>query len=339
MTPREVPSVLQLDLPPPTSPLLSEGEFASSLLEVIDSYSLSNDDDDSSSGKSDLDNRISLDTVRSSEVTLTESLDKLRPDIRRGSEDIKRDGRFKRESDDKLKRDSAISVHRKPVLRFDKSDSNLTEFPLHELVQVEPTHVYLEANRIASINLKHSVLSHLRVLDLSRNVLAELPQEIGNLTSLEDLSLDYNALVSLPQSFCQLKQLKSLSVAHNQIKSLDFNLFSQFGKLEYLDLSHNQLQSLPPSLGYCGTLKTLLIILNLSGNQLQSVQGIEKLRTLQQLDLSNNALVEIPNGFSKLKHLKYLYLQHNQIDSIGLEFDGRNKSIFEDKAGGVGSVV
>lgn len=57
----------------------------------------------------------------------------------------------------------------------------------------------------------------LEKLDLSCNNLACVPSEICNLAALTDLNLDKNAIVSLPNEMGQLKKLKALSLRNNYL--------------------------------------------------------------------------------------------------------------------------
>ena len=51
-----------------------------------------------------------------------------------------------------------------------------------------------------------------------------------------------------------------------------------------------------------------LIELNLSKNQLSSIEGVEILKTLMRLDLSENQLLEIPSNIEQLENLESLSL-------------------------------
>ncbi|ROT46886.1 leucine-rich repeat domain-containing protein [Candidatus Cardinium hertigii] len=55
--------------------------------------------------------------------------------------------------------------------------------------------------------------------------------------------------------------------------------------------------------------------LNLRGNQLTAIPGLENLTQLQKLDISNNQLTDI-TGLEKLTQLENLYLSYNQLTDI-----------------------
>ncbi|CAG2118957.1 unnamed protein product, partial [Medioppia subpectinata] len=62
-------------------------------------------------------------------------------------------------------------------------------------------------------------LTHLVVLDLSKNRLTELPQSFGDLNRLTRLDLYDNQLKTLPLSFAQLSRLKWLDLKSNPLES------------------------------------------------------------------------------------------------------------------------
>ena len=117
-------------------------------------------------------------------------------------------------------------------------------------------------------------------------------------------------------------------------------------KLTQLDLSGLDLEELPPEIGKCTQLETLLLakfdeekrgwvgnkltkfpdavlqltnlkILNLSRNQITAIpEAIGKLSNLTGLSLSDNQITEIPDAIGKLSNLTELDLNSNQITAI-----------------------
>ena len=117
-------------------------------------------------------------------------------------------------------------------------------------------------------------------------------------------------------------------------------------KLTQLDLSGLDLEELPPEIGKCTQLETLLLgkwdeekeegvgnkltefpdvvlqltnlnILNLSWNQITAIpEAIGQLSNLTQLELSRNQITSIPEDLGQLSNLTQLDLGENQITSI-----------------------
>lgn len=71
----------------------------------------------------------------------------------------------------------------------------------------------------------------LRFLDLSDNLLSELPEEIARLQRLEGLLLVFNRLTHLPHSICSMVNLHLLWLGSNRLRKLP----PDFGQLLNLD--------------------------------------------------------------------------------------------------------
>ncbi|MEJ2750976.1 MAG: hypothetical protein P8183_24170, partial [Anaerolineae bacterium] len=78
--------------------------------------------------------------------------------------------------------------------------------------------------------------------------LTTFPDDVLRLTHLSILSLFDNQLAEIPDSISQLSRLRSLNLAQNRLTAVPDNI----GKLEYLemlDLGHNHLAALPGAVG------------------------------------------------------------------------------------------
>ncbi|PWN54460.1 L domain-like protein, partial [Violaceomyces palustris] len=105
----------------------------------------------------------------------------------------------------------------------------------------------------------------LRYLNLSNNNLTFVPTApMALLEGLTNLDLSSNLLNTVPPALSQLANLTSLNVSDNLIDSV---------------------------LGIYGTLKSIKV-LNLSKNRLESLCGLERLYTLQRVDLRSNAVFD-----------------------------------------------
>ncbi|KAM7394617.1 hypothetical protein PAMP_021406 [Pampus punctatissimus] len=172
------------------------------------------------------------------------------------------------------------------------------------LVQLE--RLYLHANRIQSIHLEaFDGLEMLLELKLQGNQLTSLPTL--NFPRLLLLELSYNNIPTLGPSDLQTPQLEALKVASLGLISVDEDLMASLGNLHELDISINQLKEVPQALKQ-DSLKGL-IKLSLAGNPLGELkkEDFQKLKGLQELDLSGLNLQGFPQGFlqtfPKLMHL------------------------------------
>ncbi|CAH8521433.1 unnamed protein product [Schistosoma turkestanicum] len=77
-------------------------------------------------------------------------------------------------------------------------------------------------------------MNRLQLLDLSRNKISQLPDDINSLISLEELLLSENKLTSLPNTICHLKELRTLDVSYNRLINLPGDLYL----LRNIQISH-----------------------------------------------------------------------------------------------------
>lgn len=167
---------------------------------------------------------------------------------------------------------------------------------------VESNVTWLHFPRLVTLNVSVTNLTELsdlrigngsdvRVLDLSRNQLSELPAE----------------------AFRTLTGLACLSLRVNAIQSVDENAFAGLTELKELDISDNKLALLPDNtLSHLASLQTL----NLSGNQLRilGARWFEALGRLRELDVSRNSLTKAVSGvLQPLPGLSVLRLAENPL--------------------------
>jgi Leucine-rich repeat (LRR) protein/protein-tyrosine phosphatase len=150
-----------------------------------------------------------------------------------------------------------------------------------------------------------------KTLDLSRNFLSTLPDEIETLqTSLVNLNLNSNRFDRLPASLLTLTNLESLSLASNDVDTLEG--IEKLTKLVTLEVQINGLGQLPQHLSKLKNLKKI----NLSSNEIKSIENIANLPNLEILNLSSNRIQEVPDNIGTLESLNELILTGNQIKKI-----------------------
>lgn len=172
------------------------------------------------------------------------------------------------------------------------------------------------------IELPYSIgeLGNLRKLNLNRNNLKKLPDSFGKLKSLQYLNLGENKLEKLPDSFENLSLLKELKLFSNKLKSLP-GWFGNLRKLQKLNLYSNSLIKLPDSFG---KLKSL-IELRLSANNLKKLpDSFGELSSLEFFRAQQNHFSSLPNNFGQLRKLKYLNLWKNRLVSLPNNFGDLN---------------
>uniref|UniRef100_A0A4W5LIL1 Serine/threonine-protein kinase 11-interacting protein n=1 Tax=Hucho hucho TaxID=62062 RepID=A0A4W5LIL1_9TELE len=181
---------------------------------------------------------------------------------------------------------------------------------------------YLELKRIPPHCLEdlRGVYSQLEVFTCSKS-LSSLEELLslcgGDLSSalpwleLHTLNFSYNAIVCLDESLSLLNVLKSLDLSHNKIQECaDF--LKPLSELEHLNLGYNNLQR-APTLGLSSRAKLLTLILR--NNELETINGVEQLSSLQFLDLAYNLLLDHSQlaPLSMLHSLNTLNLKGNPL--------------------------
>ncbi|OCT82355.1 hypothetical protein XELAEV_18024881mg [Xenopus laevis] len=210
-------------------------------------------------------------------------------------------------------------------------------------VSVYPAPLQLNCLEIAR-NCLASVLKwvcearKLEVLDLSWNLLTDLPLRLMSSLSLQKLLIGHNFLQCLP-SPVEIIPLDTLDVQHNSLKHLPGSLFTMAINLRFLNASANSLEFLPPvciEMDIVSQLQVLYItnnrltdqcvptltmhmnlrVLHMAYNQLDTFpcSKLNKLENLEELDLSGNRLKSLPSTVSNCKRLHTLTAHSNCIN-------------------------
>jgi leucine-rich repeat protein SHOC2 len=189
--------------------------------------------------------------------------------------------------------------------------------------------------KVIPANIGH--LDQLYSLKLSRNRIAAIPDEIARCTLLTELWLDHNEIEVIPAAIGALRHLNALYIDENPLKSIDSSVAALgiitnlviTGKLSAfpqglvrchsliaLTLDDNSIESLPDSIGTLCNLTSLC----LRNNRLKSLPDdcFAGLDSLKELDVSGNALTELPNTITLLGNLEYLNCSTNSLTNLPL---------------------
>ncbi|XP_056292345.1 leucine-rich repeat-containing protein 18 [Pseudoliparis swirei] len=143
-------------------------------------------------------------------------------------------------------------------------------------------------------------LTNVDELDLSRNLIQKLPDNIGSFWSLRLLDLHSNKLESVPESIGNLVGLTHLNLSNNRLISagLPSSLGSLTG-LKSLNLGMNQLDSLPPTM--------------------------EALDGLQELGIFDNLFINLPEFLKVLRNLTKVNMKRNPLSYVQGDSEGMHK--------------
>ncbi|KAM6219819.1 leucine-rich repeat-containing protein 40 isoform 3-T3 [Rhynchocyon petersi] len=140
------------------------------------------------------------------------------------------------------------------------SKNQLCEIPkriveLKEMV----SDVNLSFNKLSFISSELCMLQKLTFLDLRNNFLNSLPEEMESLIKLQMINLSFNRFKILPEVLYRIPTLETILISNNQVGSVDPQRMRMMENLTTLDLQNNDLLQIPPELGNCVNLRTLLL--------------------------------------------------------------------------------
>ena len=147
-------------------------------------------------------------------------------------------------------------------------------------------------------------MKHLKILKLYGNKIDSISPRIGELVNLEKLYIGKNNLTHFPAEIGQLKNLKLLSAQYNEIQYLT-GAIGKLDNLEELILNQNRLKTIPVEIGKLKNLKSLQLNFNFM-TYLPPELG--NCTNLEFLMLNRNMIEKLPVEYGKLIHLKELYL-------------------------------
>ena len=171
-----------------------------------------------------------------------------------------------------------------------------------------------------------------------------LSSDITKLQNLELLDLQRNTLTTLPENISALRRLRVLNIQQNQLTSLDFETLRDLPLIE-LQASKNKLAGvlLPEEVQILPTLQILDVACNnltslaacqglqlpslhrlsCSANRLESLPQLSSWPSLLTLIADENHLAAIPDGFVDLLKVKHV------------DFSGNNIRLLDDNIGGM----
>ncbi|KAF9098340.1 hypothetical protein BGX23_006394 [Mortierella sp. AD031] len=172
-----------------------------------------------------------------------------------------------------------------------------------------------------TMSILQSPLLHLTELDLSRNRLESLPDQLTSLVPyLNYLNLSHNLFTEIPLELCRLTQLQVLIMSQNRIQGpVPDKICSHLTQLKTLKLCANQITSLPDSLAHLNKLESLSMGSVYGGNLLTTFPAgcIRFMTSLRELDLSHNKLRFLPVDIGHThSHLRQLVASDNKLEAI-----------------------
>ncbi|MBE7150853.1 internalin, partial [Bacillus mycoides] len=134
-------------------------------------------------------------------------------------------------------------------------------------------------------------------------------QFISKLRQLKSVSITYSELEDIGP-LAELEHIETLSLRNNKIS--DLNPLSKMKNVKILDVNSNHIKDIKP-LFTVTSLKTLTVANNQISND--NLEGIEQLKNVKKLSLSNNGLTNIEH-ITAMKKLVELDLSKNELENI-----------------------
>ncbi len=193
------------------------------------------------------------------------------------------------------------------------SNKSLVEFPSTIALRYDLTDtllVDLSKNRLH--HLPNEILRYkpLEKLILNSNILRSIPDiGITQLRCLKTLDLNCNRLAYLPASVCNLVSLEILTVNNNKLVSLPEEI-GRLDRLIQLDVSCNEITHLPVQIGDMASMRALNVRKNLL---VELPKEISQLR-LVSFDCSSNRINKLPLCFREMVTLIDLTVENNPLE-------------------------
>lgn len=213
------------------------------------------------------------------------------------------------------------------ALRLLKFDRNPITTLVFETLLPRLTVLDLSKAKIAALPSDFVMkIPNVETLNLDKNHLVTLPEEVGNLKRLSYFSAYDNNIQVLPASIGSMQSLLYLDLHSNNIEQLPSAIWN-LGRLAYLNMSLNILESFPiaelntsedlqaKTLPLATSLQTLLI----ADNRLkeEAFEALSLLTNLRSLNVSYNDFVEVPDGaLLQLVNISELHMLGNNLTKL-----------------------
>ena len=163
---------------------------------------------------------------------------------------------------------------------------------------------------------------NLKTLSLFSNNLKEIPKEIERLTNLEELTLNSNQISVIPDEISKLTKLKRFSISFNKITHIPASFWNltSIEKLEIGNIRSFNNNIVPDGVYKLKSLQEL----DISGFKSDGLQGLKQLTNLRALKLS--FFMKVPNVIFELVDLRELDLSYGSLTTLPNEF-GKLKNL------------
>eukprot|EP01080_Neovahlkampfia_damariscottae_P009563 gene9563-1766_t len=204
-----------------------------------------------------------------------------------------------------------LTIPFKNLRKLSLKSNSLTHFPIWSLNTISPLSELDLSNNMIFKAKGFNHYPNLKLLTLKHNKIEILDDLFASLSHLKFVDVSHNLIGQLPS--IASKQLVVLVLCHNKIKKI--HNFCNLEELQNLDLSHNLIKNLPN----CCALKSLKF-LDISNNELETIEdSIFECSKISCLNISSNFIKELPSSIENLVRLKEFEFQANEIQKLPIE--------------------
>ncbi|MGH1134324.1 leucine-rich repeat domain-containing protein [Bacillus mycoides] len=220
----------------------------------------------------------------------------------------------KENKDDKVEQDENANVIRDKKLQQHINKYSLGRGNLDDPITKEDL---LQVKSLSVVEAKRKGIKDVSGLEYMTNLesltLEEVKLEnihfISKLRQLKSASITYSELEDIGP-LAELEHIENLSLRNNKIT--DLSPLSHMKNMKILDVNNNHIRDIKP-LFTVTSLKTLTLANNQVSNA--SLEGIDQLKNVKKLSLSNNGLTNIEH-ITAMKKLADLDLSKNELENI-----------------------
>jgi len=195
---------------------------------------------------------------------------------------------------------------------IDKSHCSLEDVPNFQNYSRSLEELFLDANKLTTLNDNVFRLTKLRRFSFSDNAIQDIPPDIAKLVNLVEIDGSRNKIQAIPEQIKFLRGLQICDFSANTIERLPAGLV-QLKNLTCLTLNYCIIKYLPDDFGQLTSLESL----ELRENELEGLPpSIAGLENLKKLDIGRNLISELPDDIGRLKKLEYLLVDGNRLETI-----------------------
>lgn len=220
----------------------------------------------------------------------------------------------------------------------------MKEVPEQVLASEGITHLDVSCNGITQLPRNMCRLHTLTVLDLTDNLLSDVPVELGLCTSLHTLKIDGNRFRDFGANICSMSMLQVVTASRNQLSTLPCDLANMVG-LIFLDLRFNPdlspvssvmlNESVGRLMGYLREVQMGMIYgaVNLSRRGITSfpIEVLVGCDVITKLSLAYNEIASMPPSLGQMMALRSLDVSYNVLEALPEEI-GRLTALTELRA-------